>query len=359
MRYGIFLAAAALLTTGVAACGGEPDAPKAPKIGVILPDSKTSIRWESADRKYLQEAFDAAGIPSDIQNAEGDKARFAAIADQMIADGVTVLIIVNLSSTSGKRVLDKAAAKGVATIDYDRLTLDGNARYYVSFDNRAVGALQGQGLVNCLEQQAPRTAKPVIAELHGSPTDSNAADYRRGYDSVLEDKYFGGEYTKGPDQPVQDWDNDLGGMIFAQMLAQTKNRIDGVIAANDGLAGAVVAELRKRRLNGKVPVTGQDAEVAALQRILAGDQCMTVFKDTKKQAGAAAELAVSLAKGQRRPAPTAVKDAESGSDVPAVLLQPEAITRENVKTVVDAGYVSEKDLCKGEIARLCDLHGVR
>ncbi len=347
------------MTTGLAACEGEPDAPRSPKIGVILPDSKTSIRWESADRKYLKEAFDAAGIPSDIQNAEGDKARFAAIADQMIADGVTVLMIVNLSSTSGKRVLDKAAAEGVATIDYDRLTLNGNAQYYVSFDNRAVGTLQGQGLVKCLEEKAPRTGKPVIAELHGSPTDNNATEYRRGYDAILEDKYFGGEYTKGPDQPVQDWDNELGGRIFAQMLSQTKSRIDGVLAANDGLAGAVVTELRKRRLNGKVPVTGQDAEVAALQRILAGDQCMTVFKDTKKEATAAAELAISLAKGQPKPAPTTVKDSESGNDVQSVLLQPEAITRENVRKVVEAGYVREQDLCKGGFARLCDVYGVR
>jgi D-xylose transport system substrate-binding protein len=255
MRNGIvILAAVGLLATGgLAACDAEADAPRTPKIGVILPDSTTSKRWEQADRKYLKAAFDSAGIASDIQNAQGDKNRFRSIADQMISDGVTVLMIVNLDSISGKSVLDKAASKGVATIDYDRLTLNGGAQYYVSFDNRAVGTLQGEGLVKCLEEQVPRKLKPVIAELNGSTTDNNATLYKAGYDTVLEERYFANRYAKGPDQPVPDWDNKLAGTIFEQMLSQTKNRIDGVLAANDGLAGAVIAELRKLGMNGKTP----------------------------------------------------------------------------------------------------------
>jgi D-xylose transport system substrate-binding protein len=363
MRKGIFiLAAVGLLGTGgVTACSEDASAPKSPKIGVILPDSTTSKRWEQADRKYLKAAFEAAGIPSDIQNAEGDKARFRAIADQMIADGVTVLMIVNLDSISGKAVLDKAKSKGVATVDYDRLTLNGDAQTYISFDNRAVGTLQGEGLVKCLDQQVPKKVKPVIAALNGSPTDNNATLYRRGYDTILEERYYAetNRYAKGPDQPVPDWDNALAGTIFAQMMSQTKNRIDGVLAANDGLADSVIKELKKWDMNGAVPVTGQDATVQGLQHILAGDQCMTVFKDTKKEASAAADLAISLAKGVPKPAPTTVKDSESGAHVPALLLQPQAIFKDNVKDVVDAGYVTKRELCTGRFVRLCAENGIR
>ena len=363
MRIGTMAMAAAgmLLAGSLSACDGDAGtaAPKSPKIGVILPDKTTSSRWENADRKYLKEAFDAAGIPSDIQNAEASKSRFQQIADQMIKDGVTVLMIVNLDSITGKIALNKAADAGIATIDYDRLTLNGGAKYYVSFDNRQVGTKQGVGLVKCLDEQVPRKSKPVVAELNGSPSDSNATDYKNGYNAVLEERYFGGEYSKGPDQDVTDWDNDLAGVIFEQMMGQTRNKIDGVLAANDGIAGAVVKVLEKRGLNGRVPVTGQDADTAALQRILRGDQCMTVFKDTKKEAGAAAELAISLAKGNPKPAPTTVKDSESGFDIPAVLLDPESIFKDSVKRVVDADYVTRDALCKGkDLDRLCREQGI-
>src|SRR5262249_51521371 len=141
---------------GIAACGssnsstGSSSTGKTSKIGVILPDSKSSARWETADRKFLQSAFEAAGVKYDIQNAQGDKSAFQTIADQMITNGVNVLMIVNLDSGTGKAVLDKAKSQGVATIDYDRLTLGGGAQYYVSFDNTKVGELQGQGLTKCL-----------------------------------------------------------------------------------------------------------------------------------------------------------------------------------------------------------------
>jgi D-xylose transport system substrate-binding protein len=126
--------------------GGGGDDEVEGKVGVILPDTQSSVRWETADRKYLEEAFKAAGVQYDIQNAQGDKTQFQTIADQMITGGANVLMIVNLDSGTGKAVLDKAKAQGVATIDYDRLTLNGGAQYYVSFDNVAVGTLQGEGL---------------------------------------------------------------------------------------------------------------------------------------------------------------------------------------------------------------------
>ncbi|WP_422773209.1 sugar ABC transporter substrate-binding protein [Plantactinospora sp. WMMC1484] len=362
MRRGILTIAAVglLATSGLAACGeesgGEGGTEAKPKIGVILPDSASSDRWETADRKYLEAAFQAAGVDSIIQNAQNDKAQFQTIADQMMTQGVTVLMIVNLDSGTGKAVLDKAKTQGVLTIDYDRLTLGGSAEYYVSFDNEAVGRLQGEGLVKCLTDKGAQ--KPVVAELNGSETDNNATLFKNGYDSVLKPKYDSGEYVKGPDQWVPGWDNTQAGTIFEQMMTQQNGKIDGVLAANDGLGNAVISILKKNKLNGKVPVTGQDATLQGLQNILAGDQCMTVYKAIKQEADAAAELAIALAKGEKKEAPTTVKDPEGNRDVPAVLLEPKAIYKENVKDVVADGFISKDELCTGAFAAACTEAGV-
>jgi D-xylose transport system substrate-binding protein len=365
MRKGFLtLAAVGLLATGsMTACGDDSGSgdqaggsDKAPKIGVILPDSKSSARWEGADRKFLEEAFKAAGVEYDIQNAQGDKTAFQTIADQMITNGVTALMIVNLDSGTGKAVLDKAKSQGVATIDYDRLTLGGSATYYVSFDNEAVGKLQGEGLSKCLTDKGAKN--PVVAYLNGAPTDNNATLFKNGYDSVLKAKFDSKEYTKGPDQNVPEWDNAQAATIFEQMLTQTGGKIDGVLAANDGLGNAAISVLKKNKLNGKVPVTGQDATPQGLQNILAGDQCMTVYKAVKQEADAAAELAIAVAKGVKKDTGQTVKDPEGGRDVPAVLLTPKAIYKENVKDVIADGYVTKDEVCAGAYAKLCADAGI-
>ncbi|GIE96043.1 substrate-binding domain-containing protein [Paractinoplanes rishiriensis] len=368
MRKGLFaFATVGLLATGsIAACGDNSDnagsagtgstAAATGKVGVILPDTKSSARWATADLKYLKEAFAAAGVQADIQNAQGDKTAFQTIADGMISSGVKVLMIVNLDDGTGKAVLDKAKRAGIATIDYDRLTPNGGADYYVSFDNVKVGELQGQGLVDCLTEK--KATKPVVAELNGSPTDNNATLFKQGYDSVLDPKYQGGEYVKGPDQSVPDWDNAQAGTIFEQMLTQDKN-IKGVLAANDGLGNAAIAVLKKNKLNGQVPVTGQDATVQGLQNILNGDQCMTVYKAIKKEADAASELAIAIVKGQKPTTATGtIKDPKSGKDVPSVLLTPVTITKANVKDVVADGFVTKEELCTGEFAAKCTEAGI-
>jgi len=366
MRRGILALTLTLVTAGgLAACGGSSgsstgsgsntDTSKA-KIGVILPDSKSSARWESADRKYLEEAFKKAGVKYDIQNAQGDKSAFQTIADQMITNGATALMIVNLDSGTGKAVLDKAKSQGVATIDYDRLTIGGGAQYYVSFDNTKVGQLQGEGLVKCLT--AKNAQKPVVAELNGSPTDNNATLFKNGYDSVLKPKYDSGEYVKGPDQSVPDWDNAQAATIFEQMLTQNPN-IKGVLAANDGLGNAAISVLKKQKLNGAVPVTGQDATVQGLQNILAGDQCMTVYKAIKKEADAASDLAISLAKGEKKSVDGKVTDPETKKDVPSVLLTPVAITKENIKDVIADGFVTAEQICTGDYAAKCAEAGIK
>jgi D-xylose transport system substrate-binding protein len=241
----------------------------------------------------------------------------------------------------------------VATIDYDRLTLNGGAQYYVSFDNVAVGTLQGEGLAKCLEAKGKSSAN--IVYLNGSPTDNNATLFKQGYDGVLSKM---SQYKKVDDQSVPDWDNQQAGTIFEQMYTKQDGKIDGVLAANDGLGNAVIAILKKNNANGEVPVTGQDATVQGLQNILNGDQCMTVYKAVKQEADAAAKLAVGLAKGEQQTAPDTIKDPESGADVPSVLLQPVAITIDNVNDVVADGYVTKEELCAGEFASKCADAGV-
>ncbi|MEV6299349.1 substrate-binding domain-containing protein [Actinoplanes sp. NPDC051861] len=366
MRKGLFaLAAVGLMATGsMAACGddsgnsdtGSDSGSSVGKVGVILPDTKSSARWATADLKYLTDAFKAAGVEADIQNAQGDKAQFQTLADGMIASGVKVLMIVNLDSGTGKAVLDKAKQTGIATIDYDRLTLNGGADYYVSFDNVKVGELQGQGLVDCLTEK--KVTNPVVSYLNGSPTDNNATLFKQGYDSVLKPKFDSKEYTKGPDTDVPDWDNAQGGTLFEQDLTSNKN-IKGVLAANDGLGNAAIQVLKKNKLNGQVPVTGQDATVQGLQNILVGDQCMTVYKAIKKEADAAAGLAIALAKGEAPTTATStVTDPESKKDVKSVLLEPQSIKFDSVKDVVADGFVTKDELCTADFAAKCTEAGI-
>ena len=240
------------LSLVVAACGGSDNSSsssgssssssssaKADKVAVLLPDTKSSVRWETADRPLLQQAFKAAGVPVEIQNAQGDKSTQQQQAEQAITNGAKVLLLVNLDSGSGAAIEANAKSQGVKVIDYDRLTLGGSADYYVSFDNVAVGKLQGQGLVDCL-QKGGGPAKPKIAELNGSPTDNNATLFAQGYNSVLNPLYKAGKAVKVADQSVPDWDNQKALTIFEQMLQKENNKIDGVLAANDGLGLSLI-----------------------------------------------------------------------------------------------------------------------
>ncbi len=357
---------AALATIGLAfslaACGGSDSSDSgsasdgssssdsAGKIGVILPDTKSSVRWESADRPALQKAFDDAGIESDIQNAEGDADKMAQIADGMIASGVTVLAIVNLDSDSGAAIEEKAATQGVKTIDYDRLTLGGSADYYVSYDNTKVGELQGQGLADCLGDEDAN-----IIYLNGSPTDNNATLFSEGAHSVLDEV---STYTNAGEQAVPDWDNDQAVTIFEQLYTQAKGDVQGVYAANDGLGGSAISILQKNGVAGKVPVTGQDATVEGLQNILVGTQCMTVYKSATQEANALADAAIALAQGGEAETNGTTNDADGDRDVPSILLDPVSITKDNVKDVIDDGGQTAADVCTGKFAKPCKAAGI-
>jgi D-xylose transport system substrate-binding protein len=320
------------------------------KIGVILPDTESSVRWESADRPALTAAFEEAGVEFDIQNAEGDAERMTQIADSMIGDGVTVLAIVNLDSESGAAIQEKASSQGVATIDYDRLTLGGSAEYYVSFDNTVVGELQGQGLADCLGDK-----KANIVFLNGSPTDNNATLFAEGAHSVLDEI---SNYSIVGEQAVPDWDNEEAATIFQQLYTAADGKVDGVLAANDGLGGAAISILEANGQDGKVPVTGQDATVEGLQNVLAGTQCMTVYKSATQEAEALAEVAIALANGEDAETTGTTVDSSDDSEVPSILLEPQAITKDNVSDVIEDGGQKAEDVCTGEFADLCADAGI-
>jgi D-xylose transport system substrate-binding protein len=226
----------------------------------------------------------------------------------------------------------------------------------VSFDNVAVGKLQGEGLAKCLADGGAAT--PNIAELNGSPTDNNATLFKQGYDSVLDPMYKDGKAKKVADQSVPDWDNQQALTIFEQMLQKTNNKIDGVLAANDGLGNAVISALKQRKLE-SIPVTGQDATAQGIQHILAGDQCMTVYKAVQKEADAAAQLAIALSKGTDPPSGLVNGKSDDGSrQVPSVLLEPQAITKENADVPIKDGFLKKEDVCTGKFASLCTEAGI-
>jgi D-xylose transport system substrate-binding protein len=323
------------------------------RVGVILPDTVSAQRWGTADPKYLKEAFAAQNVPVEVENAQGDKAAFVKIAQNMVNSGVKVLIIANLDATSGAAALSAAKAKKIPTIDYDRLTLNGGADYYVTFDGGQVGNLQAEYLSHCLG--AKHKTGAVIAELNGSPTDNNATLFKNGYDQTLNNWYDDGTYVKGPDQSVPDWKPEEGAVIFAQMLSQRPD-IGGVLAANDGLAGAVISVLKKHGLAGKVPVTGQDASVPGLQALLSGDQCVTIYKPVKLEAQTAANLAVQLYKGQKPAFSYKLKDPESGAYIPTVSLTPTPITVDKIGQVISDNFATVKEICTAAYLKACKNH---
>jgi D-xylose transport system substrate-binding protein len=358
------MAAVLALALAAAGCGGGDEsssgdsggssAKKADKVAVLLPDSKSSVRWETVDRPFLKQAFEAAGVPVEIQNAEGDKSTQQQQAEQAITNGAKVLLLVNLDSGSGAAIAANAASQGVKVIDYDRLTLDTDAtEYYVSFDNEKVGQLQGQGLVDCLGD----AQKPAVAVLNGSPTDNNATLFKKGYDSVINAKFESGEWTEVADQSVPDWDNQRALQIFEQMLQKADNKVDGVLAANDGLGNAAISAVKQRKLD-QIPVTGQDATLQGVQNIVAGDQCMTVYKAVKKEAEAAAKLAIALAKGET-PSGADAKTNNGTKDVPSVLLDPVPVTKENIGEYIgEPDFPKKEEICTGKLEAACTEAGL-
>ncbi|PZS17019.1 MAG: sugar ABC transporter substrate-binding protein [Pseudonocardiales bacterium] len=331
------------------------------KVGVILPDTTSSTRYTLYDAPLLKKAFDAAGIQSDIQNAQGDTSRFTQIAQTMISGGVKVLLIDSPDAATGAGVEQKAKTAGVKVIDYDRVNLGGSADYYVSFDNEGVGKLQGQGLVDCLKAKNAPKGAGIIEMDGGTDVDNNAILFAKGYNSVLDPLYADGTYKKLSEAVVKGWKVENAAPAFTQALTSAGGKVDGVIAANDDIANAVITVLGGKQLS-SVPVTGQDAGIGGLQHILKGEQCMTVFKDVKQEADSASKLAIALIKGTDPNAAGLTladfQDPKGNRTLKALLLAPKTVTKANVQDVITAGALTAAQICKG-IETVCAKAGVK
>jgi D-xylose transport system substrate-binding protein len=266
-------------------------------------------------------------------------------------------MIVNLDQESGKACLDKATDAGVQSIDYDRLTPGGGASYYVSFDNVKVGELMGTGLISALDAEGKTKAN--IVYVNGAATDNNAALFKSGYEAALKDKIDSGDYKLVGDQSGE-WDATKAGTVFEQMYTDNGGKIDGVISANDTMAGGIIARLKAAGVEGTIPVTGQDASVEGLQNILLGNQAGTVYKNTNLEADAASKLAIALIKGEDASslATGSVTDPDTNEDVPSALATPVWVTVDNIQQVFDDGFATAADVCTGPVADACTKAGI-
>ncbi|MFK7804349.1 MAG: sugar ABC transporter substrate-binding protein [Anaerolineae bacterium] len=322
-------------------------------IWVLLPDSASSARWETDDRRFFEEAFEAAGVEYNIVNAEGDPATQQTQAEQAITAGASVILMVNLDSGSGAAIIENARSAGVKVIDYDRLTVEGGgADAYVSFDNVQVGATMADVLVPLIDAQD----SPKVALLNGGPTDNNATLFRQGYLDAAQPFFDAGDWEWVDDQWVPGWDNQEALVIFEQMLTAADNDITAVFAANDGLAGAVIQALQNAGIDPTtIPVSGQDATVGGMQQVLAGNQSMSVYKPIKAEAYAAANVAIALASGMDLTEMSGGLTLNNGTnDVPFVALTPIGVTADNVAdTVIADGFRTWEEICVGDFEQYC------
>jgi D-xylose transport system substrate-binding protein len=328
------------------------------KVGVILPDTTSSTRYTQYDAPLLTKALKDAGITPDVQNAQGDKNKFASIAQSMIGEGVKVLIIDSIDAASGAGVEKAADKAGVKVIDYDRVNLGGTAPYYVSFDNEDVGKLQAQTLLDCLKQQGVDSPKIIMMD-GGTDVDNNAVLFKKGAHEVLDDSsadIVGEAVVKG-------WLVQNAAPAFTGALTAAGGQVDGVLAANDDIANAVIGVLKNNNLNGKVVVTGQDSGTEGLQNIVTGQQSMTIFKNVKLEANAAAQLAIALISGKDPSAAgmtlTKFDDPVAPShNLQALLLPAQVITQANVDDVVKAGALTKAEICKGIESDCANIPGL-
>ncbi len=318
------------------------------KACALLPDTVSSTRYTLFDAPYLKAAFRKAGISAQVVNAHNDPQKQKSQAQQCLAQGAKVILLDQLDPASGASITNLAVSGGAKVIDYDRLVVHSKASYYVSFDNVRVGKLQGKGLVGALQARHKYSKHPVITELNGDIKDNNAKLFKKGYDSVLNPLYKKGTFKKAKagDQWTE-WSAIKGRQIFEQMLARNGNKIDASIAANDGLAGAVISALKAHGLK-SIPLTGQDATPTGVQFILAGWQSGTVYKSVRKEANAAAAAAIAILKHKKVPG---VNGKTSGT--PSVLLTPVWITKKNYKLLFTEGFLKKSQVCNGAYRKYC------
>ncbi|WP_217211590.1 sugar ABC transporter substrate-binding protein [Streptomyces sp. AC550_RSS872] len=359
MRRVVIGATAVSMALSIAACGKAGDdkddsgsTSDSKSIGLLLPDNVTA-RYEKFDRPYFEDKVKELCSDCDVQyaNAAADPAKQAQQMSSMVTKGVKVIVISAQDSAAIKSSIQSAVDKGVKVIAYDRLA-QGPVSAYVSFDNVKVGELQGQALLDALGDKA--TPKSKVVMINGDDADPNAGQFKEGAHKALDGKVDIAYEQSGL------WKDTVAAQKMSAAITQlgAKN-IAGVYAANDGMAGGIANTLKGAKISG-IPLTGQDAELAGIQRIVAGAQSSTVYKAYKPEADTAAELAVNLLQGKdiKSLADTTVTSG-SGDKVQAKLLTPVSVTKENIKdTVVKDGLYTVADICTAEFAKACKAAGL-
>ena len=338
-------------TAPAAPGAAAPTKPAGAKIALLLPESKTS-RYESHDRPHFERKVKELCADCQViySNADQDASKQQNQAEAALTNGAQVLVLDPVDAASAAAIVARARQSKVLVISYDRLIAQADVDYYISFDNEQVGKLQGKALADKLK--ADGKSDGTIVVINGSPTDSNAAMFKAGAHSVLD----GSGAKIGAEYDTPDWSPDKAQQQMEQAITQLgKDKIVGVYAANDGTAGGAIAAMKASGIKPLPPVTGQDAELAGIQRVIAGEQYMTVYKAIKAEAEAAAELAVTLARGGQPSADKVNGKVNNGmKDVPSVLLTPVTVTKENVKsTVVADGFWTVAQICDSSFKDAC------
>jgi D-xylose transport system substrate-binding protein len=339
---------AGIATVLVSAATAKPT--KSIQVCVLLPDTKSSVRWVQFDAPDFAKALKAAGVTYSITNALNDPLKQKAQAQACLAAGAKVVVETALDNGSAASIEKLFTSKGGKAIDYDRQVTGGSASVYVTFDGKAVGAAQAKGVIAGMKANGTYSKSSVVAELWGGQTDQNAFWFKSGNDAVLNPLFSSGALTKGPTQFVPDWDANNAATIFNQMLVKTSNNIQGIIAANDNIAGAVVADLKAKSLK-PIPLSGQDATPQGIQYIIAGWQSGTVYKYVPDEAKAAAAAAVALLKGQT-PKTNGFR-LNGKAKEPTLALPVVWITKANYTRLFTDKFLKKSQVCIGTYAQYC------
>jgi len=348
----VFLVAAVAVGLVVGGASGKSakSAAAATQVCVLLPDTASSVRWEQFDRPAFINAFKKAKLTASVVNALGQQQKQLAQAEQCINDGAKVGIITSLDTGTSIAIQKKFTAAGGKTIDYDRQIVGGTGSVYISFDGNQVGRIQARGVIAGMVAKKTYGPKAVVAQLWGGPTDANAFWFKSGNDDVLNPLFKVKKITKGPAKFVPDWDAKNAQTIFEQMLVQTNNNIQGVVGANDNIAGAVVATLKAKGLK-PIPLSGQDATVQGVQNIISGWQTNTVYKYVPDEANAAAAAAVALFNG-KKPKTNATRPNGSKKQ-PTLVIPVVSITKANYTRLFKDKFLKRSDVCSGQYKQYC------
>src|ERR671930_564834 len=342
-----FVVLLAAVVGAVLAAGATAKQAKKIQVCVLLPDTKSSVRWVQFDAPYFAKALKKAGVTYSITNALNDPQKMVAQADSCLSRGAKVAIVTDIAAGTSIAIEKKFQKAGGSSIDYDRQVVGGVAKVYVTFDGKAVGAAQANGVLKALKGKS----KPTVAELWGGPTDQNAFWFKSGNDAVLNPKFKSGSIKKGPQQFVPDWLATNAGPIFTQMLLKTGNKIDGAIAANDNIAGAVVATLKAKHLK-PIALSGQDATPQGVQNIISGWQTMTVYKYVPDEVDAAAKAAIALLRHKKVPGVNGFRKNGSKKE-PTIALPVISITKANYTRLFKDGFLKRSQVCVGEFKKFC------